>query len=132
MHPNLQHWTLLASLVALLGCGDSGKYVPVSGTVSYVDGSAIELEMGSVTFTPVDGAGRAATGTLNPDGTFRLTTEQPNDGAAPGEYKVTIQAVSDYREQTAVVAAQYGDPATTPLTATVDSSHRKFDFKVEK
>jgi hypothetical protein len=123
---------ILTIVTALVGCGESSKYLPVNGTVRYADGTKITLETGSVTFTPVDGAGKAATGALLPDGSFSLTSEKPNDGAAPGKYKVTIQAVSNYRDQTDVVGSQYGNPATTPLEETVDSSHTTFEFKVDK
>src|SRR5262249_2016105 len=44
-----------------------------------------------VTFIPVDQKpGQIATGTTDKDGGFQLTTTQPNDGAFPGEYKVTV------------------------------------------
>ncbi|MHC5542067.1 hypothetical protein ACYOEI_27925, partial [Singulisphaera rosea] len=34
---------------------------------------------------------RQAVGTLGADGTFRLTTEDPGDGVAEGQYRVRIE-----------------------------------------
>ncbi len=72
----------------LLGCSSSGpKPVKVKGTVT-LDGKPIDGA--GVTFLSTGQGGRQATGITGPDGSFQLTTFTPNDGALPGEYKVTI------------------------------------------
>jgi len=81
-------WAAVSAVIALavLGCGD--RKVKVSGVVT-LDGQPVEGAM--VTFIPVDaGKSQNATGTADKDGVFQLTTTKPNDGASPGEYKVTV------------------------------------------
>jgi hypothetical protein len=87
---------LVATLVALgllsaWGCGDDDlppRYT-VSGTVTY---RGKPVESGSITFTPNDmQTGRSAGGTIT-DGKYSLTTLTPDDGALPGQYKVSIYA----------------------------------------
>jgi hypothetical protein len=78
---------LAGALAAALGCGGSGlKPVKVEGVVT-LDGKA--LPAATVTFVPT-GDGRAASGRTDQDGSFRLTTFRTDDGAFPGEYKVTV------------------------------------------
>jgi hypothetical protein len=82
-------WVVIAAVVALAaaGCGGDGK-VSVSGVVTL---NSEPVEGAVVTFIPVEkNRGQVAHGTTGRDGTFRLTTSKPNDGAFPGEYKVTV------------------------------------------
>lgn len=86
-------WTSLAILVGLAGCGgDSGQptTVPVSGTVMFkgepVDGATVSFW--------TEGAPRAATGVSNANGEFRLSMFRANDGAVPGENKITVTKAS--------------------------------------
>ncbi len=119
-------------IVFTIGCGKSNGLVPVSGTITYSDGTPVHAQIANVTFQPA-GEGKGATGTLAEDGTYKLTTLEPDDGVAPGKYKVTIVATDGYPDTTqSVVAPQYGSAADTPLEATVTSSGGTFDFKVEK
>src|SRR5438477_10167409 len=81
---------LLLPLVS--GCGRSGPY-PVEGKVVWEDGSpAKELAMAQVVFDLPE-MQISSRGSIQPDGTFRLTTYKPNDGAMPGEYKVMVLEV---------------------------------------
>ena len=78
-------------LVAVLGCGDDSglpRRYPVSGKVTY---NGQPLGHGNISFTSVDPNGRAASGTIT-DGRYTLTTHDPDDGALPGSYKVSIMA----------------------------------------
>jgi len=76
----------LAILGGSAGCGGS-KLVQVKGVVT-LDGKPLSLA--TITFNPIEGAGRSASGLSDEDGNFELTTLRTNDGAAPGEYKVTV------------------------------------------
>ncbi len=82
---------LLLGLAALvtLGCagGKARDTVPVSGKVT-LDGAPVEGA--TVVFTPTSGEGAAATGKTDASGVYRLTTRDPNDGAKPGTYLVSI------------------------------------------
>ena len=78
-----------ASMVALCGCGGTGK-VPVRGTVVFEDGSpAKEMAGGTVIFELIGGT-VSARGEIQPDGTFQLTTEKKNDGVLPGRHRVAV------------------------------------------
>jgi hypothetical protein len=80
------HVTLgLALLASSAGCGRT-KLVKVKGVVT-LDGKPLSLA--TITFIPIAG-GRSANGLSDEDGNFQLTTIQTDDGAAPGEYKVTV------------------------------------------
>jgi hypothetical protein len=60
----------------------------------------------TVTFAPVEGSGRSASGLSEEDGSFRLTTFKPDDGALPGEYKITVSYIELDK------SAAHGDPTT--------------------
>lgn len=122
---------LLGALTVLLGCGDAGENVPVTGTVKNADGSDLSFESGLVVFEPTTDEGKAASGAVEPDGSFLMMTETPGDGVAPGNYKVVLKIWTSYRGQVPAVPEQYTDAATTPLTATVDVDNDRFDFVVE-
>src|SRR5262249_16971240 len=79
------------SALSIVGCGDDsglGKRYPVSGTVTYKEKP---LESGTINFAPVDAKARAAGGTIS-DAKYSLTTQDPNDGALPGKYRVSVVA----------------------------------------
>jgi hypothetical protein len=87
---------LMSGLILLAGCGsdpDKPKLARVSGKVTY-KGKAISP--GSVTFNPVGGGEQSgtqiATGQLDSDGSFSLTTFNTGDGAVIGQHVVTIDA----------------------------------------
>jgi hypothetical protein len=86
---------LLAAAAAALGllasgCGDGSgmepRY-PVSGKLTY-KGEPVKDAV--INFVPVDGGGRGATGKVAEGGAYTLTTHDPDDGAIPGKYKVTV------------------------------------------
>jgi hypothetical protein len=85
---------VVAGFLGVLGCSDNSglppRY-PVSGMVTY---KGQPLEKGTINFLPDDAAqGRGATGEIS-NGKYRLsTTETQGDGALPGSYKVTINAL---------------------------------------
>src|SRR5262245_35621215 len=84
---------LSAWMISPVGCGPNdgiGKRFPVSGRVTYKDQP---LKSGSVNFFPEDpNTGRPATGVIEADGSYQLTTQTPSDGAMGGKYKVAISA----------------------------------------
>jgi hypothetical protein len=74
--------------VVLTGCGGKGTS-PVQGVVT-LEGTPVAGA--TVLFMPVgQDEGRPASGFTQSDGTFRLTTYRPNDGALSGQYRVLIQ-----------------------------------------
>jgi hypothetical protein len=80
---------VVPAVLIVLGCSDDGlgKRYPVSGTVKY---KGEPVAKARISFTPTkNGTGRAASGQVE-NGAFTLTTLNPEDGAMPGEYKVTV------------------------------------------
>ena len=78
------------ALAALLtgGCGAGGPTtIPVRGEVVF---NGAPLKDGIVVYIPAGGAARQATGRIQPDGTFVLTTFKDADGVVPGEYQIII------------------------------------------
>jgi hypothetical protein len=126
---SLQLSSLLATV--LIGCGGGSDMLPVTGAVKYGDGSPVTGQIARVIFQPV-GDQRAATATIEVDGSFKAMTEKPGDGMAPGEYKVVLNVLKDYRENILGVPEKYADGATTPLSIVVDADHTHFDLVVEK
>lgn len=96
----------LLVIVLVAGCGASGTTpVPVSGVLK-LDGKPLDGAV--VTFEPQAPGGKAAFGTVGADGTFRLTTDDPGDGALPGKYKVFIQPPAEGG------ATPFDDPTKQP------------------
>jgi hypothetical protein len=79
----------LLLLTLLCGCGsglpERGK---VTGKVTF---NGKPVPEGTVTFYPK--TGRSATGRIQPDGTYTLTTFDEGDGAIVGSHEVTIEAL---------------------------------------
>jgi hypothetical protein len=133
--------TILA--VALTGCA-ANRPTPVRGVVRF---GGEPVARATVLFVP-DGpkGGRPASGFTSSDGTFRLTTYRPDDGALPGPYRVVVEKTEaakdrETAEQSALERAKakfeeessqrarkpalptaYADFDTTPLRCTVPVS----------
>jgi hypothetical protein len=141
----------LACALPLIGCGEDdgiGQRFPVSGTVTY---NGEPLKTGMVNFYPEDTTtGRPASGPIQEDGTYQLTTQRPNDGAMGGKYKVAItafdvdeskmaspaqggtadQAVVAQAKRTNLIPLKYTGTSSSGLTATVGPGLSTFDFKL--
>ena len=148
------------ALVLVLGCGGDdgmGRRYPVHGRVMY---RSQPLEIGRITFHPLDATGtpRDATGTVR-DGSYTLSTIGGNDGALPGNYRVTIAAYSAVptklqpivkggaarpfdvmskaammkaaRQAKSLIPTKYMSPRRSPLTREVKAQTNRFDFELE-
>jgi hypothetical protein len=126
----------LALVVALfVGCSN---LVAVQGEVM-LDGKP--LPNAKVMFMP-KGGGRPAEGTSDAQGKFKLTTNQPFDGAAPGEYVVTVTARTIVYEPRAGTEEgfiekpvwhapeRYSLPAKSDLVATVSAEKPKIKLEL--
>jgi hypothetical protein len=81
-------WAAVAML-GVCGCGDKGP-VPVRGVVALDDRP---LAGATVTFVPASPGAREAHAFSSADGSFKMSTYEPHDGAVPGEYKVLVTYV---------------------------------------
>lgn len=121
----------------LIGCGGSGnpfQSVPVSGKVTYEDGSQIPIGGMELYFysqqAPVDGKHpRPAKVGVGSDGTFdKVTTYKYADGLVRGKHKVLIAA----GDAKGVIPPEYLDPVKTPLEVEVTSSGQVLEIKIPK
>jgi hypothetical protein len=97
--------------------------VSVRGQVTY---QGRPLAGGTVTFVPAE-PGPSATGQIQPDGQFALTTFRPGDGALPGHYAVMVIAVGD-------TAGRLPDDANPPAALLIPrkyASHRTSEITAE-
>ena len=128
--------------IALVGCGgvsDAPKVVPAKGVVTF---KGTPIGKINVMFMPSDGKGHIADGTTDATGNFQLQTREPGDGATVGSYKVTFKFVSDVvpdmpgfaggkKPEPSPIPAKYADETKSGITATVDASASKNDFKFD-
>jgi hypothetical protein len=117
------NWAAVWLLLATIGCGRPAyqlETAPVRGTVT-LDGRP--LPSGYVV-VPTS-RGRMASGKIQPDGTFVLTTYDEGDGAQVGSHPVVVNEVppdefsSVPPEQRVSIPSRYGTAGTSGLRVTV-------------
>ncbi len=118
-------------LVPFSGCGVAGSgtppsLIPVKGKVSY---RGKPITKGVVRFEP-DGYGRKASGPIQSDGTFVLSTEKEGDGVDAGHHQVSITSTGD-RPGKEFVPQKYTQRNSSQLTADVDAEHTEFNFELK-
>jgi hypothetical protein len=139
----------LALLV--LGCSASAGRPPlgkVSGKVTY---NGKPVTGGSVMFTPAAGSGsdtaRIATGQIEADGSYTLTTFDTGDGAVLGQHIVTVESRGDpeamkklnlqpggiiaYKLPKAAIPEKYLKTDRSPLKQTVEAGNNKIDLDLK-
>jgi len=112
-----------ALVVGIVGCGPSGpKMARTIGKVTY---KKAPVKFGSIIFQPE--AGKVASSTINPDGTFELGTNKPGDGAIVGKHRVRVVSMSTQAPNfqikegqemptgKSLIPEKYNDLDTTPL-----------------
>lgn len=127
-------------LAVIWGCGsksDHPETVPITGKVTY---KGQPVTKGTITFQP-DG-GQPATGQLQPDGTYSLSTFAERDGALPGHHQVMILATDadptlmpgsspGYKTPKELVPKKYAQLDTSGLVADVAKDKTTFDFDLK-
>jgi len=119
-------WTLLTLLlVSLSGCGPAHPPTySVVGKVVFENGDACRL--GTIEFRSLEHM-VSARGKIEDDGSFRLSTWEPNDGAVPGKHQVIIQQLIITEDLSFAkhghgprVNPRYGDYATSGIEVQVE------------
>lgn len=119
----------ILTLAVLVGCNDGPfSYVPVSGTVTYEDGTPIPAASIQVWFKslapPIDENTHprpAKAGVNIEDGSFdSVTSYKPGDGLVPGEHKVALFVYGANGQISPLVDKEYTNAATSPLTVNTD------------
>jgi len=141
---NVRQRSLAALLLAAIaGCGDDRLDVyPVSGKVLVQGKPAAGAEV--IFYTQEEELRKPGVpipkGEVAEDGSFSLTSYEPDDGAPAGEYAVTVVwnqvVVADPDPESRVerdrLNGRYADPETSGLTATVaedDNELPPFELK---
>ena len=149
-------WTgLLLGGWVLVGCGESAgePTVAVTGTVTQ---KGTPVEGAIVSFIGADG--QTAVGLTDAAGKYSLTTRKKDDGAIPGDYKVSVTKFdgpkptaggttqlkegelhsADYTGEEAeapppqnLLPAKYAHPDTSGFTATVSAGGTPHNFDLE-
>ena len=79
---------------------------------------------------PLDQSGALASGNIDEEGKFTMSTSNPGDGVKPGEYQVAITVEKEPAHgdehgnlvpTTFLTPERYMNPATSGITATVDA-----------
>jgi hypothetical protein len=137
MHFHGRFSALLLLLGIVAGCSQNDSLAAVEGIVR-LDGQP--LTTGTVRFVPA--AGRAATGQIQFDGTFKLGTIEDSDGAVIGMHKVAIIAyeTSGNDRPAYEAAAQSNKPlvpqrymaaGTSGITFEVKPGENRVEFDLE-
>lgn len=116
----------LFAIVLLVGCGGSGS---AKGKVKgKVTANGQPVTGGSVVLSPMTGlVATPASGNVNPDGTFELTTEKPGDGAAIGKHTVVYSAPGDEQAEW----DGYGTPPPVKVSPYKNMASQVTEFEVK-
>ncbi len=133
--PAPAHTIKLALLAALLlgccsGCGAKGAgtlpdLIPVKGKITF---KGQPLTTGTVHFEP-DDFGRPATGKLQSDGTFVLSTLREADGVVAGHHRVSVTGTNT-KSKSGAVPKKYWNGMTSKLEADVSPEQTEFTFDI--
>jgi hypothetical protein len=127
---------LAAAVCLLAGCGSGQlKTAVVRGTVTF-NGKAVPN--GTISFVPASGP--TATGEIQPDGSYTLTTYHKGDGAVLGQHTVVIVALEDMSKRLPeernplpppIIPLKYTSLATSDLRADVKDEENTINFSLE-
>ena len=132
MRPQLLRMLMVAvvcSLASTPGCdhGDRLKTYPVTGTITFPDGQRFPGGRESFIVFESTEHGINATGVIDADGTFRLGTYEPNDGAIAGGHRVSITPPTpagdpDQLRAAPLIHSKYRNLDTSGLQVTVEAN----------
>lgn len=134
-----RYLVLLTTLLVLTGLsGCSGLY-PVEGQLVWPDGKpATDLAGSQVMFESEENQ-TVSRSVVQPDATFRLTTEKPEDGVPPGKHRVYIvESRAGFTGEGQGQAARpklhdrFGRPESSGLEVTVPPETNPVVLKVER
>jgi hypothetical protein len=141
--------TALCLAVSLGGCGTDHNKPPLGKVRGKVTYNGQPVTSGSVTFTPIAGQGAAtgqpATGQIESDGSYELTTFNTGDGAILGQHAVTVHLGGQgstpakkantgriiYEMPKSPIPSKYASVSTTPLKHTVEAGSNTIDLPLK-
>jgi hypothetical protein len=139
--------SLLGTLAGCSGDPNLPKLGRVHGKVTY---NGKPVDSGTVTFNPIPGkggeTGQNATGQIEPDGSYVMTTFNTADGAILGQHVVAVvvrekgsenqgkpkaDSTIDYSMPKIVTPSKYASVDTSPLRCTVKEGDNTFDIELK-
>jgi hypothetical protein len=123
----------LLALAVFIGCG--GKTSPVNGRVKLKDGGDVSALMGYTVSFETEADRVSGSGDIGKDGTFKITTFSPDDGAVPGKHRVAISAPDpppDAPPPKPIIAQKYRDFNTSGLTADIKPGANNIEFELDR
>tara|TARA_R110002111_G_scaffold262694_1_gene340234 strand:- start:185123 stop:185542 length:420 start_codon:yes stop_codon:yes gene_type:complete len=124
---------LVASMLCAGCSGNKDKDLPdtvsVAGMVTY---QGKPVPDATVMLYPVKGR-KPASGRSDASGKFSLTTFKKNDGAIPGEHKVTVNAFESTPQGVSMKSAipvKYSNQASSPLAITVSEAEPELKLEL--
>ncbi|WP_254507589.1 hypothetical protein [Anatilimnocola floriformis] len=129
---------LVLSLLALAGCGGQRTW-PVNGTAKLKNGGDVgQLKGHTVSFEQTapgpDGKTSSATGEIDADGKFQLSTNATNDGAFPGKYRVAVTppiGPVDGPKAAAVIHPKHQQLGTSGIEITIEPKSNAVVIELE-
>jgi len=144
-------FSILGCSILLSGCKKEPRLkglVPVKGTVT-LDGSPVEGAHIALSPKSSGGEARSAGAMSDKDGHFIVRTLNPDDGAFPGEYAITVtkkipdqeytqqerdeaaaKSMNLYYTFTSVLPKKYENKSTSGLTVTVEKNMAPLELKL--
>lgn len=123
--PRLILWGSLFAFVA--GCSDNLPTYPVAGKVVFKDGSPVHV--GTVEFKSLEKKIQAR-GTIEVDGSFKLTTYEPDDGAVLGKHQCVVTQFIMLEELPAIKTSKKG--VVHPRFGSYATSGLEFEVTADK
>jgi len=126
---------MLFLLMCLIATGCSGNK-KLSGKVTFEDGSP--APNGTVIFLKDSFTSK---GEIQPDGSYKMSSERENDGIPPGEYKVYVTGILEPPQvipgampsmPASLCDPKYENPETSGLTCKIPAPGNRFDIKIER
>ena len=127
-----------AGFLAIVTAGCGNVTAPVRGKVVFADNQAAVTGLGGFVITMESAEQKlSATGIIQSDGTFLVSTFEEGDGAMPGTYRVVItppiaSLTSEGPRPKPIIDPRYGQLKTSPLEVTVEPGKNEFLVEVER
>jgi hypothetical protein len=129
---------VMALAIACSGCSDGNPfdYVPVSGKLTYEDGTPIPASGIRLGFEVIDvgpkgdAYPRPAEAIVDSEGNFAsCTSYRPRDGLIPGKHKVAIYYATDDKGKL-LIPKEFSHASTTPLV--IDTADAPLEIKAPR
>lgn len=140
----------LAGFTTLFGCGETGVPSDMAEVTGEVTQGGSPVADAAVTFQATSG-NTSGFGRTDEEGKYTLTSGSPAGGVEPGEYVVTVtktettgseavpedhpdydgQAPDEEVQVKQLLPAEYADPDSTPLEATVTEGQNEVPLELE-